>query len=126
MPISVKTNMKKILQGIGVSKGKAVGKARIIKNFKNYDKFNKGDILVTELTDPTMVPLMNKAAGIICEIGSITSHPSIVSRELGIPCIVNAKNATKILKDNDSIEMDGESGEIYLVENKNNWRLKWK
>lgn len=64
------------------------------------------------MTDPTMVPMMMKAAGIICEIGGMTSHPSIVSRELGIPCIVAVADAMQLLKDGETISMDGETGEI--------------
>ncbi len=117
--------MKKILQGLGVSKGKARGIVRIITNGQDYSHFQAGDILVTRLTDPTMVPVMGKAAGIICEIGGMTSHPSIVSRELGIPCIVAVDNATEILKEGDLIEICGETGEINLLENKSTWRLRW-
>lgn len=123
--------MKPIAKGIGVSQGKVHGKVKIIKNFDDHSKFEEGDILVTRLTDPSMVILMGKASGIICDIGGMTSHPSIVSREMGVPCIVSAndketgKKATEILKDGDLIHMCGESGEIYLVEKKPSWKLKW-
>ena len=108
--------MKKILQGIGTSIGKATGKAKIIRDIKDYAKFNKGDVLVTRLTDPTMVPMMSKASAIVCEIGGLTSHPSIVSREMGIPCIVSVKDATNILKDDDLIEVCGKTGKIHKIE----------
>ncbi|MBS3121936.1 hypothetical protein J4434_03580 [Candidatus Woesearchaeota archaeon] len=113
--------MKHIAKGIGVSAGKVRGRVRIIKNFDDHKKFNEGDILVTHITDPTMVMLMNKASGIVCNIGSITSHPSIVSREMGIPCIVSAKcietgkPATEILNDEDIVEICGETGNIHKV-----------
>ena len=118
--------MKKILQGLGVSKGKATGTVRIIKKGQDYSHFQPGEILVTRLTDPTMVPIMGKAVGIICEIGGMTSHPSIVSRELGIPCIVAVDKATEILNEGDLVEMCGETGEIALLENKSAWRLRWE
>lgn len=111
--------MKLIAKGLGVSKGIIKGKVKIISDTDT--SFDEGNILVTHITDPTMVPMMNKAAGIICNIGGMTSHPSIVSRELGIPCIVSAKSielkkpATEILKNNQEIEIDGETGEIYLM-----------
>ncbi len=114
--------MKKILQGMGVSQGKATGRVKIIQDLNGSYKFKEGDILVTEITDPTMVILMGKAAGIICDIGGMTSHSSIVSREMGIPCIVSAqciktkKKATKILKEDMEILMDGTLGEVYLIE----------
>ena len=71
---------------------------------------------MTRITDPAMTPIMGKAAGIICEIGGMTSHPSIVSREMGIPCIVSAKDVLSILKHGMTITMDGQSGEIFLSE----------
>ncbi len=108
--------MRKILKGMGVSKGCVTGKVKIIRNISEHDKFNAGDILVTRLTDPTMTAIMEKAGGIICDIGGMTSHPSILSREMGIPAIVSAKDATQILKNGDSIHMCGESGDIHLVE----------
>jgi len=119
--------MKKVLQGLGVSKGKVKGTVKIIKNFDEHPEFNEGDILVTRITDPTMVPMMNKAAGIICEIGGLTSHPSVLSRELGIPCIVSVKDVMKILKDGDIIHMCGESGIIEHISSKlkESWRLRW-
>ncbi len=113
--------MKKILQGMGVSRGEVRGRVRIIESLDDHTKFEEGDILVTRLTDPTMVVLMGKAAGIICDIGGLTSHPSIVSREMGIPCIVSAacektgKTATEMLEGGMVIKMCGEKGEIYLI-----------
>lgn len=115
--------MKKILQGLGVSPGKVQAKIRHVQSFKEYTSFQEGEILVTKITDPTMVPMMNKAGGIICDIGGLTSHPSIVSRELGIPCIVSAKDkhgtpATTVLKEKILVEMDGTTGEVFLLDEK--------
>ncbi|MBU0471924.1 MAG: hypothetical protein KKF65_04815 [Nanoarchaeota archaeon] len=101
-----------ILKGLGVSQGIVKGKVKIIKSTSDHSNFEEGDILVTRITDPTMVMLMNKAAGIICDIGGVTSHPSIISRELGIPCVVATKNATQKLKDGDIVKMNGRSGHI--------------
>ena len=115
--------MKLILKGFGVSKGKAKGKVKIVETFEDHKDFKQGDILVTKITDPTMTVIMGKAAAIVCEIGGLTSHPSIISRELGIPCVVSAKDATKILKQGDEIHVCGEKGEIHIAET---WRLKWK
>lgn len=114
--------MKKIAQGLGVSHGQVQGRAKLIKSLADHTRFETGDILVTRLTDPTMVVLMGKAAGIICDIGSLTSHPSIVSREMGIPCIVSAKclktgkGISEIIKDGTFIYLCGEKGEIYVIE----------
>lgn len=115
--------MEKIIQGLGVSQGKVRGKVRLIHTQDDFSKFYDGEILVAKITNPNMVLLMGKAAGIICDIGGMTSHPSIVSREMGTPCIVSAKcvktekSATEVLKDGMFIEMCGQSGEVHLIEN---------
>ena len=106
---------KMILKGVAASGGVAKGAARIIISHKDLKRFQKGDVLVTYITDPSMVVMMNRASAIICDIGSITSHPSIVSRELGIPCVVNVKKATKILKDGMKLKVDGNKGKIYIL-----------
>jgi pyruvate, water dikinase len=103
-----------ILTGIGVSRGTARGKVKIISSINDHEKFDAGDILVVNITDPTMVTLMAKSGAIVCNIGSITSHPSIVSRELGVPCVVNTKEATTILKDGMEVVVDGLKGKIFL------------
>lgn len=106
-------NKKLILKGIPASVGVASGPVKIVRSRDDAKNFNDGDILVTEITDPTMVNMMSRSAAIVCNVGSITSHPSIVSRELGIPCVVNAKDATTILKDSMQITVDGTKGEVY-------------
>lgn len=111
-----------VAKGLGVSAGKVKGKAKIIKELHEHHKFDHGDILVTQVTDPSMVVLMGKAGGIICNIGSMVSHPSILSREMGVPCIVRAacvstgKPVTEILKDGELIHMCGSSGEVHSLE----------
>ena len=107
---------KIILQGMGVSPGIVRGKVKIINSYKKNFSFEEGNILVTKITDPTMVMMMAKAGAIICDIGGLTSHPSIVSREMSIPCVVNTKKATKVLKDGIMIKVDGRQGKVYLVE----------
>jgi len=107
--------MMQILKGLGVSAGKVTGKVRIAKAGKHDDSFGEGEILVTEITDPRMVLMMNKASAIICDIGGITSHPSILARELGIPCVVNTKDSTKKLKTGQEVMIDGTTGEVFLV-----------
>ena len=107
-----------ILKGIPASQGIAQGKVKIIKGSQDSKKFNRGDILVTKITDPTMVSMIAQAGAIICDLGGITSHPAIVSRELGIPCVVNTKEATRVLKDGMKVEVQGTTGEIYQPNNK--------
>ncbi|MDD5341731.1 MAG: PEP-utilizing enzyme [Patescibacteria group bacterium] len=106
--------MKKILlKGIGASPGIAEGAARIFHSGDDPSSFKEGDVLVAAITDPTMVTAMIKAAAIITDIGGITSHPAILSREMGIPCIVNTKKATEKIKNGRRIRVDGQKGEIY-------------
>ena len=106
--------MKKIiLKGIPASPGIISGKVKIIKGLEDASFFQEGDILVAKITDPSMIMLMTKAKAIITDIGGLTSHPAIVSRELGIPCVVATGKATRILKDGMEIKIDGSKGEIY-------------
>lgn len=106
---------KVILKGLAVSAGKASGKVRIVKSAQDSRVFQEGEILVTKITDPTMVMMMNKASAIVCDIGGMTSHPSIIARELGIPCVVGTKNATEKLKSGQKIIVNGTTGEIQLA-----------
>lgn len=111
-----KTNQAKEITGFVAYPGNVRGK---VQNIKPQDitkvKFEKGSILVTENTDIRFLPLMKKARAIITEKGSILSHASIVARELKIPCIVNVKNATKILKDGCEINVDTNKGIITII-----------
>jgi pyruvate, water dikinase len=106
---------KLILEGMPASQGTINGKARIVlPNQKN--SFQEGEILVTTLTDPTMVSMMIKAAAIVTDMGGITSHPAILSREMGIPCVVNTQKATEVIKDGALIKVDGNNGKIYAMD----------
>lgn len=112
----MKKQKKLILKGIAASSGNAQGKAWIIMPNGNLADFKEGDILVTTLTDPTMVTVMIKASAIVTDIGGITSHPAILSREMGIPAVVGTKKATKVIKNGTSILVDGDKGEIYALD----------
>lgn len=101
-----------ILKGQGASPGIATGPVKIIQSPKNIGKVKKGDILVAKMTSPDYVPAMKRAAAIVTDEGGITSHAAIVSRELGIPCVVGTGEATKILKDNLVVTVDGKSGVV--------------
>ena len=103
-----------ILEGISASPGISTGVVKIIKNSKNLSKVKVGDVLVSEMTSPDFVPAMKRASAIITDKGGQTSHAAIVSRELGIPCIVGTKKATKELKDNQVVTVDANKGMVYL------------
>jgi len=102
-----------ILIGDPASPGIAKGVVKIIKSAKEIGKVKKGDILVTTMTNPDFVPAMRLVNGIITDKGGRTSHAAIVSRELGIPCIVGTRNATKRLKTGQIVALDGKSGEVF-------------
>ena len=102
-----------ILTGLAASPGIAVGEIKIVREIKDLQKIKGGDILVTEMTNPDMVVTMQKSAGIITDEGGLTAHAAIVSREMGIPCIVGTREATAKLKEGDIITMDAYSGKVY-------------
>ncbi len=105
-----------ILRGLPASPGFAVGKVRLIFSLDDLPKVQKGDILVTTMTTPDMVPAMRRAAAIVTDEGGMTCHAAIVSRELGIPAVVGTKKATKVLKDGETITVDAYKGLIYRGE----------
>ncbi|OYT34664.1 MAG: phosphoenolpyruvate synthase [Candidatus Aenigmarchaeota archaeon ex4484_52] len=108
---------KIIVKGLSVGEKIATGIAHIIKNVKNIDEFRKGEILVTDMTDPDWVPVMKKASAIVTNRGGRTCHASIISRELGIPCIVGCGDATEKIKNNTPITIDCTQEEEGLVYN---------
>jgi pyruvate,water dikinase len=110
----VDTNISE-LKGESGCVGYAKGKVKIIIRAEDMDKMEEGDILVSIATDPDIVPAMKKAAGIITEQGGVTSHAAIVSRELGIPCVIGTKIATKVLKDGDLVEVDANKGIVKKI-----------
>ena len=101
-------------KGDSASPGTVSGEVIIIKSPKEINRVNKGQILVTDMTTPDFVPAMKKVNGIITDKGGQTSHAAIVSRELGIPCVVGTKIATKKLKEGQMVTINGTTGEIWL------------
>jgi len=99
-----------LLRGLGASPGLASGSVRVVQKLDQLDKVAAGDIIVTEMTTPDMVPAMKRAAGIVTDEGGMTSHASIVSRELGVPAVVGTETATSVLADGEVITIDGEKG----------------
>jgi pyruvate,water dikinase len=103
-----------ILEGLGASPGVASGKVKIVKSMDMLDRVLEGDILVTKMTTPDMVPAMKRSAAIVTDEGGLTCHAAIVSRELGTPAVVGTKEATKVLQDEQVVTVDGEMGNVYL------------
>ena len=106
---------KIILKGTPASPGIANGKVRIILDPSDCSLMKIDEILVTEMTNPLFVLAIQKTKAIVTDIGGLTSHAAIVSRELGIPCVVNTKKATKVLKNGMKIKVDGKKGIVYEI-----------
>ncbi|MDP3994527.1 MAG: phosphoenolpyruvate synthase, partial [bacterium] len=102
-----------ILSGSPASPGIATGQVRIIHSPSEISKIKNGEILVTTRTTPDFVPAMKKAAAIVTDQGGQTSHAAIVSRELGVPCVVGTEKATSILKTGQYITVNSQIGEVY-------------
>lgn len=103
-----------ILSGAPASPGIGTGSVKILLSPKEIGKVEKGNVLVAPMTSPDYVPAMKKASAIVTDEGGQTSHAAIVSRELGIPCVVGTKEATKKLKENQIVTVNGETGQVFL------------
>jgi pyruvate,water dikinase len=102
-----------LVSGAAASVGMKSGPVKVIHSPKEIDKVLPGDVLVTEMTSPDFVPAMRRAAAIVTDTGGRTSHAAIVSRELGIPCVVGTGTATAHLKTGQVVTVDGASGKVY-------------
>lgn len=115
--VNVTTDHKVLVKGLPASPGLVAGKAHVITDPADIDQFKEGEILVTLMTSPDWVPAMKKALAIVTDAGGMTCHASIVSRELGIPCVVGTKSrstdATAVLKTGQEITVDAQNGIIY-------------
>lgn len=110
-PIEMKVVTKGMAAG---TRGMGAGVAKIVFTPEDASKLmEKGDILVTDMTNPDYVPYMRMAGAIVTDKGGVTCHAAIVSRELGIPCVVGAENATKVMKNGNEYTVDARSGVIY-------------
>lgn len=106
-------NLNVLCKGLGASPGIGRGRVKLIKDISEINLIEEGDILVTQMTNPDMVPAMKKVYAIVTDEGGRTCHAAIVSRELQIPCIVGTKNASKILHAKDFITVDATHGIVY-------------
>ncbi|KKT00149.1 MAG: Phosphoenolpyruvate synthase [Candidatus Nomurabacteria bacterium GW2011_GWA1_43_17] len=102
-------------EGIAVGAKISSGEVNVLRNAKNIISFKKGEVLVTEITDPDWEPIMKIASAIVTDKGGRTSHAAIVSRELGIPCIVGTNNATKKLKAGRKVTVDCSASQVGSV-----------
>lgn len=104
------------LVGMAACRGKVSGRARIIFNPKQDGKeFKQGDVLITSMTEPSFVPLMKKASAIVTDEGGVLCHVAIVARELSKPCVIGTKVATRVIRDNDLVEVDANEGIVKIL-----------
>lgn len=105
----------KELSGDTGSPGKAKGIVKVILTAEDMGKMEQGNVLVSHMTNPRLVPAMKLASAIVADIGGVTCHAAIVSRELGIPCVIGTKIATRVLKDGMEVEVDANTGSVRIL-----------
>ena len=101
-----------LVSGLGSAPGVVSGAVRIVTKLDHLDQVAEGDIIVTEMTMPDMVPAMKRAVGIITDEGGMTSHAAIISRELGVPAVVGTGDATRTLSNGQMVTLDGSKGTV--------------
>ena len=102
-----------LVRGLPASPGVATGTARLLGSLSESGRLQAGDVLVTRKTEPDWVPLMKKASAIVTDEGGMTAHAAIVSRELGIPCIVGTQEGTRKIRDGATVTVDSRQGIVY-------------
>ncbi|WP_246186979.1 PEP-utilizing enzyme [Microlunatus speluncae] len=107
--------VKLLITGLGAGPGSAVGPVRIIADLDQFPRFRPGDVLVCRTTSPAWTPLLFNAAAVITEVGSRLAHAAIVAREAGIPAVVGAAGAMTVLRDDQRVRVDGDTGRVEAV-----------
>lgn len=107
----------KEVKGMCACRGHVKGPVCVVMNSEEFKDFKDGDVLVTACTRPEFAPLMKRAAAIVTDEGGITSHAAIVSRELGVPCVIGTQKATSIFKNGMMVDVDADNGIVKIVEN---------
>jgi pyruvate,water dikinase len=102
-----------VLTGLGAAPGRVAGVARVVRTLEEGRALEPGEVLVAPLTAPDWVPVMRRAAALVTDGGGITCHAAIVSRELGVPCVVGTRNATTVLRSGQVVTVDGSTGEVF-------------
>jgi pyruvate,water dikinase len=104
---------KPLIQGLAASAGRATGNVRVLESPDQGDQLLQGEILVARMTSPDWVPTMRRAGALVTDGGGTTCHAAIVSRELGVPCVVGARTATTVLRTGELVTVDGSEGAVY-------------
>jgi len=116
VPVVSNKNIKvSEIRGRTASLGKVIGKVKVLLDHRDAHKVDKGDVLVASMTTPDYVLAMEKAIAFVTDEGGITCHAAIVAREFGVPCIVGTGNATKVLHDNQVVEVDANEGVVRII-----------
>jgi pyruvate,water dikinase len=102
-----------VLRGLAASPGRAAGRARLVASPAGGAALHDGDVLVAAMTSPDWVPLLRRAGALVTDGGGMTCHAAIVSRELGVPCVVGTRRATELLRDGELVTVDGAKGLVY-------------
>ncbi|HEU5183918.1 MAG TPA: phosphoenolpyruvate synthase [Gemmatimonadaceae bacterium] len=111
-PVAERNTGKVLVRGVGASPGQVSGRVRILTSPTDATALREGEVLVTRSTSPDWAPLMRRAAAIVTDAGGITSHAAIVSRELGIPCVVGTRDGTQVLQDGTVVTVNGNGGTV--------------
>ena len=116
VPVDTNKNLKDgEVRGRTASLGKVTGRVKVLLDHRDAHKVEKGDVLVASMTTPDYVLAMEKAIAFVTDEGGITCHAAIVAREFGVPCIVGTGNATKVLKDGQTVEVDANEGVVKVI-----------
>jgi pyruvate,water dikinase len=103
-----------LLSGIGAGSGIVEGPVRVVHD-PAVVEIEPGEILVASTTDPSWASIMFVSSALVVDIGSVLSHAAVVARELGLPCVVNTGNGTRVLRDGDLVRVDGSAGTVQLI-----------
>jgi pyruvate,water dikinase len=103
-----------VLTGLAASAGVATGRVRVCREISAGRELEAGEVLVAPMTNPDWVPVIRRASALVTDGGGMTCHAAIVSRELGVPCVVGTRNATTVLRDGETVTVDGAHGTIYV------------
>lgn len=115
-PSGVQRRSKFELRGMVACGGKAVGRAKIVADVDDIGKVNHGDIIISPMTSPDLMPAIRRCVAIVTNFGGITCHAAIVAREFNIPCIVGTNTATEVIRDDDLVEVDANSGVVRVLQ----------
>jgi pyruvate,water dikinase len=112
LPPATSATITDTLTGMAASPGRVTATARVLLD--PFDDFEPGDILVAKTVDPGWAPVLSCAGAVVLDIGGVMSHGAVVARELGIPCVVNVKAGTEVVRTGATVTVDGSTGEVVL------------